>query len=202
MALTRHLVIFTRHPRFGTGKSRLAAGAGQGVALRFQRVMLSMLLLRLSRDPRWTTWLAVTPDRSGPWPRHIGIRPQGKGDLGQRMKRVVERLPPGPVVIVGTDSPRLRADHVARAFSALGNYDAVFGPALDGGYWMIGLRRRPRFIDPFHAVRWSSEHALDDTLANLNGSTVAILDRLDDVDDVESLARSRHWDVCHAFCHG
>jgi len=118
------------------------------------------------------------------------------------MKRVVERLAPGPVVIVGTDSPRLCADHVARAFSALGNYDAVLGPALDGGYWMIGLRRRPRFIDPFHAVRWSSEHALDDTLANLNGRTVAILDRLDDVDDVESLIRSRHWDVCHALRHG
>ena len=64
MALTRHLLIFTRYPRFGTGKSRLAAGAGPGVTLRFQRVMLSMLLLRLSRDPRWTTWLAVTPDRS------------------------------------------------------------------------------------------------------------------------------------------
>lgn len=198
MALTRHLLIFTRYPRFGTGKSRLAAGAGPGVALRFQRVMLSMLLLRLSRDPRWTTWLAVTPDRSGPWPRHIGIRPQGKGDVGQRMTRVVERLTPGPVVIVGTDSPRLRADHVARAFAALGKHDAVLGPASDGGYWMIGLRRRPRFINPFSAVRWSSKHALGDTLANLNGHTVAILDRLDDVDDIESLARSRHWDVCHA----
>ena len=202
MVLARHLVIFTRYPRFGVGKRRLAAGAGSGAALRFQRVMLSIQLVRLSRDPRWTTWLAVTPDRSGPWPRHIGILPQGKGDLGRRMTRVVERLAPGPAVIVGTDSPELRADHVARAFAALGQYDAVFGPATDGGYWMVGLRRRPRFINPFRAVRWSSEHALDDSLANLNGHAVAILDRMDDVDDVESLARMRHWDVCHAPRHG
>ena len=202
MALARHLVIFARYPRFGTGKSRLAAGAGPGVALRFQRVMLSTLLRRLSGDLRWRTWLAVTPDRSGPWPRHIGIRPQGKGDLGQRMARVVEQMPPGPVVIVGTDSPRLCADHVARAFGALGDCDAVFGPATDGGYWMVGLRRRPRFINPFRAVRWSSEHALEDTVSNLNGHSVAILDRLDDVDDVEGLARSRHWEICHAPRHG
>ena len=118
------------------------------------------------------------------------------------MARVVMQMPPGPVVIVGTDSPRLHSDQVARAFGALGNRDAVFGPATDGGYWIVGLRRRPHFINPFRAVRWSSEHALDDTLANLNGHSVAILDRLDDVDDVEGLARSRHWEVCHAPRHG
>jgi glycosyltransferase A (GT-A) superfamily protein (DUF2064 family) len=164
--------------------------------------MLRTLLLRLSGDPRWRTWLAVTPDGSGPWPPHIGIRRQGKGDLGQRMTRVVKHMPPGPVIIVGTDSPRLRADHVAHAFGVLGKYDAVFGPATDGGFWMVGLRRRPRFINPFRAVRWSSEHALEDTLANLKCHSVAILDRLDDVDDVEDLARSRHWDMCHAPRHG
>jgi glycosyltransferase A (GT-A) superfamily protein (DUF2064 family) len=118
------------------------------------------------------------------------------------MKRVAECLTPGPVVIVGTDIPRLRAHHVARAFAALGNCDAVLGPAMDGGYWMIGLRRRPRFIAPFRAVRWSSEHALDDTLANLRGHIVAVLDQLEDVDDAVSLARLRHWAVCHTPLKG
>ena len=198
MGLTRHLVIFTRWPRFGTGKSRLAAGVGPGVALRFQRVMLQKLLRRLSHDPRWATWLAVTPDRSGPWPRHVGILPQGNGDLGQRMSRVVDRLSPGPVVIVGTDTPELRADHVARAFTALGKYDAVIGPATDGGYWLVGLRRRPRVIDPFFAVRWSTDNARADTLANLACHSVVLLDRLDDIDDAESLARSPNWNLCHA----
>ena len=201
MSLTRHLVIFTRYPRFGIGKTRLAAGAGPGVALRFQRVMLAQMLQRLSRDPRWTTWLAVTPDRSGPWPSHVGILPQGTGDLGQRMARIAGRLAPGPVIIVGTDSPRLRAHHIERAFQALGERDTVFGPATDGGYWSVGLRRRPRFVDPFRTVRWSSEHALGDTIANLKGQTFALLDQLDDVDDVETLARFPNWNVCHAPRH-
>lgn len=201
MALTQHLVIFTRYPRFGNGKTRLAAGAGPGVALRFQRVMLSLMLLRLSHDRRWKTWLAVTPDRSGPWPYHVGVLPQGKGNLGQRMARIAKRLPNGPVVIVGTDSPDMRPEHIVRTFRSLGKHDAVFGPAGDGGYWSVGLRRRPRFIDPFRSVRWSSEHALSDTLNNLQGHSVALLDHLDDVDDVATLTRLSDWNVCHAPRH-
>lgn len=201
MAMTRHLVIFTRYPRYGSGKTRLAAGAGPGIALRFQRVMLSLMLNRLSRDRRWTTWLAVTPDRSGPWPNHVGVLPQGKGSLGQRMARIAKRLGPGPVVIVGTDSPRLRAHHIAHAFHSLGEHDAVFGPAADGGYWSVGLRRRPRFLDPFCDVRWSTEYALGDTIANLRGSSYALLDPLDDVDDADTLARLPDWNLCHAPRH-
>lgn len=199
--LVRHLIIFARYPRFGVGKSRLAAGAGWGTALRFQRVMLATLLQRLGNDPRWSTWLAVTPDRSGPWPAHIGVRGQGNGDLGQRITNVVKQMNPGPVVIVGTDSPSIRADHVWSAFTALGKCDAVFGPASDGGYWLVGLRRRPHFINPFHSVRWSTEHALKDTLANLHGYSVALLERMDDVDGVEELERMRNWDVRHAPRH-
>lgn len=197
MSLVRHLVIFTRYPRLGTGKRRLAAGVGNAVALRFQRVALFHLLLRLGCDARWRTWLAVTPDRSGPWPRWVHVVPQGDGDLGDRMARVAGGLPPGPVVIVGTDSPCIEAGHIARAFRSLGSHDAVFGPATDGGYWSVGLRRRPRFLDPFAGVRWSSEHALRDTLENLPNRRVAMLETLDDVDDAESLARSPFWSLLH-----
>lgn len=201
MPLTRHLVIFTRYPRLGAGKTRLAAGIGPAAALRFQRVMLSLMLLRFSRDRRWKTWLAVTPDRSGPWPRHVGVLAQGRGNLGQRMARIAKGLSSGPVVFVGTDSPRLRPEHIARAFCSLGDRDAILGPANDGGFWSVGLRRRPRFVDPFHAVRWSTEHALSDTLKNLEGRRVALLDQLDDIDDAVALASSPHWDLYHAPRH-
>ncbi len=59
----------------------------------------------------------------------------------------------------------------------------MFGPAANGGYWLVGPRRRPRFFDPFVNVRWSSEHALADTLANLAGKEVAMLWPLSDIDD-------------------
>ncbi len=126
MGLRAHLVIFTRAPRYGAGKRRLEAGIGPMQALRFQRVMLTQTLRRLGADPRWTTWLAVTPDRSGPWPPRFDVLPQGKGDLGARMARVAKALPAGPVLIMGSDVPWVTIAEVARAFRALGNHDAVF----------------------------------------------------------------------------
>lgn len=191
MALVRHLVIFARYPSLGRAKKRLARDIGAPQAVRFQRAMLALTLRRLARDRRWRTSIAITPDTSGPWPAGLATLPQGGGDLGARMARVARALPPGPVVIVGCDIPDLNADHVARAFRALGRCDAVFGPAADGGYWLVGLRRRPRFIDPFARVRWSSEFALRDTLANLPDRPVLLLDTLADVDDGAALASAR-----------
>jgi glycosyltransferase A (GT-A) superfamily protein (DUF2064 family) len=105
------------------------------------------------------------------------------------MGRVAHGLPPGPAVIVGSDIPDITAADIAGAFRALGSNDAVFGPATDGGYWLVGLRRRPCFFDPFTKVRWSSEYALADTLANLAGKNVAMLRTLSDIDDGASWRR-------------
>jgi hypothetical protein len=192
-----HLVIFTRQPRMGMGKRRLAADVGSVEALRFQRVSLANTLRRVAAGKRWSTWLAVTPDRSGPWPSTCRITPQGQGDLGQRLSRLIDRLPNGPVLIVGSDAPNITRALIARAFHLLHGHDAVLGPAMDGGYWAIGLRRRPRKIAPFQSVRWSTSHALADTLRNLDGYSVATLPRLEDVDDASSLARCPHWSILH-----
>lgn len=194
---SRHLVIFTRYPRMGAGKRRLAAGVGPVEAVRFQRVSLANTLRRIGHDRRWTTWLAVTPDRSGPWPPACKVVPQGSGDLGKRLSRVIHRLPRGPMLIIGSDAPYVTAELIGRGFQLLEGHDAVFGPAMDGGYWAIGLRRRPRIIAPFDAVRWSTEYALSDTLRNLDGCSAAMLPQLDDVDDVASLARCPHWSILH-----
>jgi hypothetical protein len=106
------------------------------------------------------------------------------------MGRALRSLPPGPAVIVGTDVPDISAAHLAAAFRALGRHDAVFGPAGDGGYWLVGLKRSPRIAEIFANVRWSTEHALADTLANLPpGFRVALLDTLNDVDNGEDLIR-------------
>lgn len=200
MALAQHLVVFARYPRLGTGKRRLARDIGAVQALRFQRVLLDRILQRLAGDPRWTIWLAVTPDNQPP-PRSKLRRgqvvAQGGGDLGHRLARVARALPPGPVVIIGSDIPGIRPFHIAKAFHALGHHDAVFGPATDGGYWLVGLRRRPRFLDPFAGVRWSSAHALADTRANLLGKSVAAIDVLSDVDDGASLHRHGQWWKLH-----
>ena len=189
--MNRHLVIFARSPRRGAVKRRLAADIGDGAALAFYRQTLNDVTRRLGADPRWRTWLSVTPDtdalRPGLWPAVPGVLliPQGRGDLGARMARPMAELPPGPVMIIGTDIPDITTGHIADGFAALGNHDFVFGPAADGGYWLVGARRSPRVpAGLFRDVRWSTEHALADTLISLlRGARAAMLDELDDVDD-------------------
>lgn len=189
--MRRHLVIFARAPRLGAVKRRLARDIGDVAAWRFYSTVLRRMTDRLGRDPRWDCRLAVT---GGParWPRHVARINQGRGDLGARMDRVMRTLPPGPAVIIGTDIPDIAPRHIAAAFAALGRYEAVFGPADDGGYWLIGLRRRPFRPSLIGPVRWSTDHALADT-EKLLGPRVhaARLETLTDVDDAESLARWR-----------
>ena len=192
----RHLVIFVKAPRVGAVKTRLASDIGAVAAWGLYRRMAAAVIRRLCRDRRWTSWLAVTPDRYARrgrfWPQHVQRLSQGHGDLGARMARVARELPRGSVVIVGSDVPDLAAPHVAAAFRALAGADAAFGPTPDGGYWLLGFGRRRPWVDPFSNVRWSSRHALADTLANLPAHwRVAQLAKLTDIDDSTDLARWR-----------
>ena len=179
--------VFARAPRMGTVKRRLAAGIGQQAALQFYRRTLTATLRRLMCDRRFRTVLALTPDGArAVWPRGLTVVRQGRGNLGARMRRACARHPHGRVAIVGSDLPNLKAADVALAFRKLGSAAACFGPAVDGGYWLVALGpRRP--TDPFAHVRWSGEQALGDTLANFRGRKVALLRMLRDVDTVDDL---------------
>jgi len=188
----RQLVIMVKVPVAGRVKTRLAEGIGAVRAAGFYRSALRATVARVARSPAWRSYLAVSPDLAVDWPGWPLDLPriaQGPGDLGQRMQRILHGLPPGPTVIIGSDAPCLTATHVAEAFGALGSHDAVIGPAPDGGYWLIGLKRSPRVVRPFDGVRWSSTHTLEDTLSNLSGVDVARLDELDDVDEVSEFKR-------------
>jgi hypothetical protein len=185
-----------KSPEMGRVKRRLSGEIGDSAALRFYRSCLFHTVLRLATDPRWLTVLAVDRGRDcatrfSPWHRGVALMPQGDGDLGARMQRLFMRLPPGPTIIIGSDIPSIRPAHIAEAFRLLGGADAVFGPAQDGGYWLVGLKRTPRSATPFVRVRWSGPHALSDTLLNLKGRRVALAARLSDVDTAEDLRRER-----------
>ncbi len=188
-----HLVVFAKSPRMGRVKSRLAADIGILGAWKFYRRNLQETVRCLEDDPRWLTWIAITPDAARPTITHsTPVYGQGSGDLGTRMHRTMATLPPGPVVIIGTDIPDIRPAHINNAFRALGDHDAVMGPATDGGYWLVGLKRRPRLPDAFSNVRWSGPEALADTLHNLRTRhcSVHLLNEMEDVDD---LASYRRW---------
>jgi uncharacterized protein len=185
------LVVMAKLPVAGRVKTRLARALGVTAATRFARHATVAVLQRLAPDPRWQTILAVTPDAAVGnrcWPRGILRIRQGRGDLGCRMQRIMERLPPGPVAIIGTDIPQVTPALIAPAFRALGHVHAVFGRATDGGYWLVAMRRRPCVLKAFASVRWSSEHALSDTLARLGHVAVAFVATLPDVDDASSFS--------------
>jgi uncharacterized protein len=181
--------IFTRAPRLGTVKRRLARDIGARAALRFHLAILHRLARALARERRFRTVVAVTPDGG----RIAGLRgiarvAQGGGDLGARMARALRRA--RRAVVVGSDIPAAGAGDIHAAFRALGRADAVFGPAQDGGYWLVGFGPR-RVARPFQGVRWSSEHTLADTLANFAARRVAFVRTLRDVDTAADLAATR-----------
>ncbi|WP_092746260.1 TIGR04282 family arsenosugar biosynthesis glycosyltransferase [Roseovarius nanhaiticus] len=189
------LVIMLKEPRPGRVKTRLGREIGMTAAAWWFRHQTARLIRRLE-DPRWRLVLAVAPDRAGlasrVWPAHLPRVAQGQGDLGARMARLLRGVGQGPICIIGGDIPGIRAAHVARAFAALGAHDAVFGPAPDGGYWLIGLKRSggipARFLGD---VRWSTEHALQDSCATLPDARIAYVDTLRDVDTAADLAQAR-----------
>jgi len=189
------LLIFAKEPRRGRVKSRLARDIGAGEALGFYRSNLTRLHRRLPRQDGWRTVWCVAPDRAvhtrRAWPRGVTLQPQGSGDLGQRMARALRAAPPGPVMLIGSDIPAIDGAALRQATSLLWRNDAVFGPAEDGGYWLVGFKRiRAVPYGLFRGVRWSGPFALGDSIATLPaGTRVGFASVLPDVDDGPSYRR-------------
>ncbi len=192
--MTRPVVmIFAKAPVIGGAKTRLARGIGKGGAGRIYRARRAWVLGRLN-DPRWRIVLAVAPDRAarrrfpGVWPKGVARTAQGPGNLGARQARVFAGR--GPVCVIGTDAPDVTRADIAAAFAQLKRHDAVIGPALDGGYWLLALNApAPRGV--FDGVRWSHAQTLNDLEGRLaaHGFSIARLRVLRDVDEAGDLRR-------------
>lgn len=186
------LMIMAKAPRVGAVKTRLARDIGGIAAWRFHRNMLAALVRRLT-TPFWRLVMFVTPDRSRfRLPVRAAHVNQGHGDLGQRMARGLSACPTGvPVVLIGCDIPGITTPIIRSAFDALKSHDVVFGPATDGGFWLIGWSGRRRFWRPFAGVRWSQHDTLAATMKNFKGRRFARAVRLSDVDDLSSWLSAR-----------
>lgn len=183
-----HLILFVKAPQLGAVKTRLGQDIGRYDAWRFYRETTRLMIRRLGVCPRWNLTLAVTPDdfagRARFWPDAIPRFPQGHGDIGTRMTHACEAIPFGPTVLIGADIPTVTRDHIAQAFHLLTRVDLVFGPSTDGGFWLVGARRARSLRRIFKDVRWSTRHALADTLRNAEGRmTVALLEPQTDIDN-------------------
>ncbi len=189
------LVLFAREPVAGRVKTRLAAAFGRGPAAVLYAAFLEDLAAAL-RGP-WETVLAHDGE-AGPRLRAAfgeGWRfaPQGEGDLGDRLTRAAALAfseGAGPAVLSGSDAPTLTARDVEAAFDALAAADAVFAPAPDGGFSLVGLRPPADPAAIFGNVAWSSPRALGDARGNAEraGLSVALLREVPDVDVAGDLA--------------
>ena len=183
------LYVVAKAPIMGRAKTRLAADIGPVHAKRIYRAMMAQVL-RQVRDPRWETVLAVTPPhllgRVPDWDGFPQI-PQVTGSLTPRLEALFSRK--GPTLTIGTDCPQVTATDIAAAFRALRSQDYVFGPADDGGFWVMGTNG-PLRRGFFDEVRWSNAETLSDVKARTHGD-YAQLRTLTDVDDLKALRQSR-----------
>jgi rSAM/selenodomain-associated transferase 1 len=193
-----HLLIFARHPVLGQGKTRLASTIGPAAALEVSHELLAQT--RAAADGLVavkTLWLAgEAPVGHAPFAQWAGYaqHPQPSGDLGHRMHHAFARAFAAgatAAVVIGTDCPELTSVQLAAAFQQLATHEVVVGPALDGGYYLLGMRKLvPEF---FVNKLWSTPFVLGATLADATrlGLSVARLPPLADVDTAEDLAAWR-----------
>lgn len=183
------LCIFARAPVYGRVMTRLAADIGREGAAVAHHELVEDTLTRLAPMEGITIelWLDDPAHPGGrAWARRwsLPLRRQQGDDLGGRMHAALSRcLAQGSRgVVVGTDCPSVDAAYVRRALAALDDHDVVLGPAADGGYGLVGVRRA--VPEMFHGISWGTATVLKESLsaASAAGASVALLEEIWDVD--------------------
>lgn len=195
--MTRGLIIFAREPRVGTVKTRLAQDLGSHrIATDLYAAMLADVLAAAATldDTRLLIFWALKNGSipSVPALPQAAMFEQQGGDLGERIADAFETaLASGceTCCIIGSDAPDLPPEYIRRAFDLLerGEAEAVFGPAEDGGYYLLGLRCFQKRL--FEEIAWSSSSVLQTSLerARLCGLVTALLPPWRDIDTREDL---------------
>ena len=200
----QHLIIFTRYPEPGKTKTRLIPALGTVGAANLQREMTEYTLSQVKQlqsicatsfEVRFAggdlqlmqNWLGSD----------LLYQPQGEGDLGSRMARsLLSAFQSGAekAMIIGTDCPGVNAQILANAEEQLHQCDLVLGPAIDGGYYLIGLQRPVPEL--FTNIDWGTAQVLQQTvnIAQTLNLSVIYLSPLADIDRPEDLPI---WEKIH-----
>ncbi len=193
----QHLIIFTRYPEPGKTKTRLIPALGTEGAANLQRQMTEhtisqaknlQKIIDISLEIRFVggnsqlmqDWLGYD----------LVYQSQGEGDLGKRMERSLSNaFQAGAqyIVIIGTDCPNVNAQVLTTAFEELQQCDLVLGPAVDGGYYLIGLQQPVPEL--FTNIDWGTAQVLQQTveISHLLNLSVVYLPTLADIDRPEDL---------------
>lgn len=190
------LIIIAKYPAKENVMTRLKGSMPDDKRLELCTSLLKKTVFTLRSTPSVDTFIAFAPLHSEEYFSRFGVKlialPAG-GDLGLRMCHAFEEVFEkgyDRAVLVGTDIPDLSDTIIKRAFDILSQHDIVFGPAKDGGYYLIGMKRLIREV--FEGVVWSSDETLGMSLeiAGHCGHSVAFTDTLSDIDTVEDLEKA------------
>lgn len=193
----QHLIMFTRYPEPGKTKTRLIPALGDVGAANLQRQMTERTIfqvqqLQKSTDISWEVRFAggnlqLMEDWLG---SDLVYHSQGEGDLGARMARsLAHAFDSGAeqVIIIGIDCPGINSDILTQAFEQLHTYDLTLGPAIDGGYYLIGLCHL--IPELFVNIDWGTNQVLQQTVNIAQKLTISLayLPPLADIDLPEDL---------------
>ena len=195
------IAVFAKAPVAGYAKTRLIPTLGAAGAARLHREMTLHALRVASAADIGELTLWCTPDcqhrffralkKSNSFGKPLAFAQQVEGDLGRRMAAVFA-LASTQTLLIGSDCPVLNVEHLHRAATALADgFDAVFIPAEDGGYTLVGLRRPAPTI--FQGIAWGSRQVMAQTRERLRQADLRWLEleTLWDVDTPEDVLRWR-----------
>jgi uncharacterized protein len=191
------VIVFAKAPQAGYAKTRLIPALGEHGAAQLAERLMRATLDHAVEAGIGPVELCVAPHRAHPAfaaavrQRAIVVTEQGAGGLGERMASAFERVlgEHGGALLIGTDAPQLDACYLRAAASALNDNDAVFGPAADGGYTLVGLRRPAPGL--FTGMQWSHRQVMAQTRERLAALALRHVE-LPTLHDVDEPADLRH----------
>jgi rSAM/selenodomain-associated transferase 1 len=192
---TDALLIFIRTPELGKVKTRLAKTIGKEKALAVYNDLLlhTMIETRTIECDKFVFYDAAI-NHNDIWSTECyKKKTQSDGDLGQRMYDAFEtlfKMGYKNCIIVGSDLFDLKASIIEVAFENLKTHDVAIGPAEDGGYYLLGLKRNNSLI--FQNKNWGTETVFKATMKDLEDYRVSLLETLNDIDTFEDLERSTY----------
>jgi uncharacterized protein len=190
------LIVFVKSPEAEGVKSRLAATIGEQKTCQLYRCFIEDLLDALDKGNYGLKIFFYPPTDQPVLSRWLGedrsYEPQAGEDLGQRMKNAFEKcFADGfeAAILIGSDCPDLPQEIIDEGFTVLTSRDAVIGPSLDGGYYLIGFQAATFLPELFTGIPWSTDGVLKRTLeiVDQKGLRVFLLPPWRDIDTHEDL---------------
>ena len=186
-----HLIVFVKNPVLGKVKTRLAKSIGDEKALEAYRLLLSITrnaaeAVNCTSHVFYADEIADDDWSNQAFEKHL----QHGNSLGERMKNAFSEtfaLGAKKTLIIGSDCPEISSEIIEDAFLTLESKDAVIGPAKDGGYYLLGIKKEHTFL--FDDKEWSTDSVFEDTVVDFmeNRLTYGLLPKLSDVDTIYDL---------------